>query len=410
MIQQIRRLIPLLLLIFIDSVSYFIVIPVFLQLFYDPSYGLLSADVSNTTRNVLVGSAIALSKLAALIAAPLIGSLSDHLGRKKTLLICLASIIVGFALPILGIWQKSITLILLGRLISGIGTASQPIAQAAVADLATGKRKSYFLSLIAIMMTLSIIVGPLAGGYLSDKHLVAWFSIATPYWAAFLLSIISFMLISIFFRETRSSDMRKQMLSVWDVLTGLPKAIKQYRIGVLLLLFFCLELGWSQYYQGILLILHSNFHYTAQQIANFNAYMGVLMVLGLLILYPLFIQFLNVKTIMTLSMSLVTIGLIACSVFHNTASSQWIWVSLVAIFTGSAYVSLLTLISNRVSATQQGWAMGYTSTLLFSAWVITGFASGWLVSLHMHLPLYIAATALILASLFLFAKPLGEHE
>lgn len=391
-----KRLLPLLLLIFIDSFSYFVVIPVLLQLFYHHQYGLLPNNTSLTIRNTLTGFTIALSTFAALIAAPLIGNLSDKYGRKKVLLICLAGVILGFLLPIIGILQKNIFLLLIGRFIGGVGSASQPIAQAAVADLCEGKEKAFFLSLIALMMTLPIILGPLAGGYLSDSSLVSWFSVTTPYWCAFIISILIFLLIKYSFKETMGHHTHVPILSIKEVILGASSTAKKYHIRCLLLILFFLELGWSQYYQSIPLYLNQQFHYSAQHVSLFYTYTGILMSLSLMFLYPVLIKSFSVKHILDYSIILVLMGLIGCSMLH-TDIVQWIFVPLVAIFTGTAYVSLLALISNQVPTANQGWAMGFSSTVLFLAWMITGFNSGWLISIVAKLPLYVSVIALTMA-------------
>jgi len=399
---NLRRLLPLLLLIFIDSFSYFVVIPVLLQVFYHHQYGLLPSDASQTVRNTVTGFTIALSTFASLIAAPLIGNFSDKYGRKKVLLLCLSGVILGFLLPIIGILQKNIFLFLLGRFIGGVGSASQPIAQAAVADLCEGKEKAFFLSLIALMMTLPIILGPLAGGYLSDSSLISWFSVTTPYWFALLISLLIFILISLFFKETLAEHhSHVPILSIKEVILSASSIAKKYHIGYLLLILFFLEFGWSQYYQSIPMYLIQQFHYSAQHVSLFYTYMGILMSLSLMILYPILIRSLEVKRILVYSIILVLIGLVGCALFY-TATIQWIFIPLVAIFTGTAYVSLLTLISNQVPTSNQGWAMGFSSTVLFLAWMITGFMSGGLISLYAKLPLYLSAVALVVACIVLF--------
>ena len=122
------RLFPLLLLIFIDSFSYFVVIPVLLQLFFHNHFGLLAANVTQTTRDTLTGITISLSPLAALFAAPIVGALSDKYGRKKTLIGCVLAVSVGFLLPILGILQKNLYLILAGRLMAGVCRAGPTVS------------------------------------------------------------------------------------------------------------------------------------------------------------------------------------------------------------------------------------------------------------------------------------------
>ncbi|MCX7121150.1 MAG: MFS transporter [Gammaproteobacteria bacterium] len=384
-----KRLFPLLLLIFIDSFGYFVVIPILLELFFKTHYGILPVNTSMPMRDFLTGFTICLSTFTALIAAPFVGNLSDKFGRKKILLFCLMGVTFGFALPIVGILKKNLLLVLVGRALGGVGSSSQAVAQAAVADLCKDdENKALFLSFIALMMTLPIMLGPLVGGYLSDNHLVSWFSATTPYCLATIISFFCFFIILFFFQETRASTIHAEILSVSDVVFGFKKAIKHYHIGALLVIFFCLELAWSQYYQSISLFLTQQFHYSVQQISLYNALMGVFMSLGLLFLYPMLIKYFSIRKIMANSVLLVFLGLLLCAILP---AYQLFFVWCVAIFTGTAYVSLLTLISNQAPKTHQGWIMGYSSTVLFLAWLITGFNGGLLISLHATLSLWVAA-------------------
>lgn len=384
------RLLPLLLLIFIDSFSYFVVIPVLLQLFYNHQYDLLPLSTSLSTRNILTGITISLAPMAALIFAPFIGFASDQYGRKNTLLMCIICVIVGFALPIVGILKNNITFLLLGRLMAGIGSASQPIAQATVTDLCTGKNRALYLSLIALMMTLALILGPLAGGELTDQHLVHGFSIITPYEFAFGLSAINLLLIMFCFTETKTLDRKTRLFGIKTVVTDIIPLIKQYQMGLLVVIFFFLELAWSQYYQSISLYLQLHWQLRPQTIGLFNSLMGATMSFGLLLLYPIFLRFFSIKTIMQFSIILVLIGLISCNLL-SSIKTQWLFANLVAIFTGCAYVSLVALIADKTDDQHRGLVMGYLSTALYLAWMLTAFDGGFLISWHQKLPLIIAA-------------------
>lgn len=398
-----KRLSPLLLLIFIDSLSFFLIIPILLQLFFKEDFGLLSPDTPMSTRNFLTGFSISLSTFAALICAPFISGLSDRFGRKRLLITCLLIMMLGFVLPIVGIARKSLLLILLGRMIGGIGSVSQPVAQAAVADLTEGKNRSLALSWIGLMMTLPLIVGPLIGAYFSSPKFLAFATITTPYYIAFGLGALNLILICFGFQESLSQEARQtpqtriSMSAKWQL-------IQDSKIGYLLLAFFLAEIAWSQYYQSIPLFLLHAAHYQPEQISQFNTYIGVLMTVSLLILYPKLNPHFSPLNLARYAGLLALLGFAISTLFAPFVLAQWLAVFFIALFVGITYVALLSQISQKLPSNQQGWLMGSTSTLLFLAWVSTGFASGWLISIHLNLPLYLAALA-SLGSLFCIIRP-----
>ena len=125
--------------------------------------------------------------------------------------------------------------------------------------------------------------------------------------------------------------------------------------------------------------------------------MGLVMLFGLLLVYPALLRFFSVRAIMHCAMASVLMGLVICAVFP-AAQIQWIFSAFIALCTGIAYVSLLTVISNQVTSYAQGAVMGYLSALLYFAWMITGFDGGFLISWHITFPLYAAALFLMIAA------------
>lgn len=395
--KQRYGLFSLLLLIFLDSLGYFLVIPVLLRLIFD-SHGLMST-ASLADKNIMLGITIALGFLAMIIAAPYVGRCSDIYGRKKTFLVCLGLSFLGFILPIIGILKSSLSLVIIGRLMAGVGSASQPVAQAAVADVAEGKSKALFLSFIAFAMTLALLLGPLLGGYLSDPNL--GFNTETPYLLGALLVILNIVLLQLGFQETLVNPANKQELRFSALLFGIVPAIKQYKIGILLTAVFLLELGWSQYYNAAMLFLGQQYHYSTEQVSNFGSYLGFLMCLGLLFLYPFLIKCFDLKKILQWGMVAVTLGMLGCT-FISGVWAQWICVIPVTIFTGISYVGLLALLSNKVPAEKQGWVMGYAMTALALAWFITSFISGYLLNADNLLPFIVSSAVLILNTVLIF--------
>ncbi len=407
--NKLSRLIPLFLIIFIDSLGYFLVIPVLLRLFLHGDYNLIPANTPLAIRNMWYGITVTLSPLAFSLLSPVMGSFSDTYGRKKTLLFCLIGSFIGFILPVWGIFYHSLALILFGRFIAGAASSSQAVAQAAIADFTQGKQKAFYLSLIGFAMTLAMVLGPLGGSYFSDTQWVRWFNVMTPYWIGVGLSVINVFLLIFFYFELPSEQKKPTKIPIKQAAVILFEMLFRSTVSRLLLVFFLLELAWSQYYQVIFLYLSERYQYTPTQVALFTGYIGIWMSLGLTVFYRLAIQFLRIKKILMLSIFLTTVGFFACMIIPGV-TAQWIFVILIAIFVGMAYPSLLASLSNNASAEHQGWVMGVASTLLGIAWMLTAFLSGWLINIYHRLPFMFAAVAIFLGLCVLLFGRLNRHD
>ncbi len=67
--------------------------------------------------------------------AAILGDLSDSVGRKKSLMICLIGAFLGYLLSAIAIAFHNFWFLILGRIIAGFTSGSQPIAQAAIVDI-----------------------------------------------------------------------------------------------------------------------------------------------------------------------------------------------------------------------------------------------------------------------------------
>lgn len=104
--------------------------------------------------------------LAATIAAPLYGHLSDHFGRRRMLLIALAV----FTLASAGCaWAPTLLALIVARGIQGLGGGGlMTLAQALIGEHVAPRERGRFAGYFAIVFTLSSTTGPILGAYLTQ--------------------------------------------------------------------------------------------------------------------------------------------------------------------------------------------------------------------------------------------------
>lgn len=395
------QLLPLFFIIFIDTLGYFLVFPVFVRVILHNEGNLFAANWSAASRDFLFGIAVMLSPLAFLIASPYAGNLSDRFGRKKVLLFCLSFGVLGFLLPILGIAKKILSLVFLGRFIAGVSTASQPVAQAAIADFSEGRNKAFYLALIGFAMTLAMVLGPIGGGYISDAHLLKGFGLSTPYWLAVFLSLLNIILLLAYFHEKGQVIYRPEKITLKEHLRKIIKMLVENKLIAIMAVFFLIELAWSQYYQTLYLFLANYYHYSANQIGLFTGFSGLLMSLGLTFIYKYWLRFQTVHKILKISLLISALGFLGSLLIFNPIF-QWIFIIPIAISIGTAYPSALALMSDSAPIDHQGLVLGVASTMLGLAWMMTGFFAGSLSALAPILPILLSCI-FILGACYIFS-------
>ncbi|MBY0378548.1 MAG: MFS transporter, partial [Gammaproteobacteria bacterium] len=257
-----KRLMPLLLVLFIDSMGMGLFFPVLSILIIDPSQRFLSPNHSMEERQFIYGVIISVYMFSWFFGAAILGDVSDFIGRKKSLLICLGGAVIGYAIAGLSIAMDSIALMVIGRLIAGFTAGSQAIAQAAIVDLSDANNKSRNMSWMVLTLSLGFLLGPILGGILSSASLISWFDYTIPMYFAAFISLVNIGLLVYLFNETFIPHKKFELhwLRAVEIFISAFKHTAVRRLSLVLLL---MEVGWGAYFSFIVTFLVNLFHFTA---------------------------------------------------------------------------------------------------------------------------------------------------
>lgn len=124
----------LLAVVFVDLIGQGLVFPIINELVMDPKANFLPVSSSPATRHFDYGLVIGIFFLCWFFGGVYVAKLSDTIGRKKAIMICLFGALVGYMITIAALFADSLWMLILGRGITGFTAGNQPIAQAAMID------------------------------------------------------------------------------------------------------------------------------------------------------------------------------------------------------------------------------------------------------------------------------------
>ena len=226
-----RKLI-ILLTVLIDVLGIGIIIPVLP--FYVESFG-----ASAFTVTLL----FAIFSFFSFFSAPLLGALSDRVGRRPVLIISIASTALGW---LVFAAAGNIYWLFIGRIIDGLAAGNFPIAQSYLVDIAkTDKEKTTNLGLIGAIFGIGLIVGPLLGGVLSQ------ISLSLPFW--FVGGLAAFNVVLAFFNlpetnKNKNKDKRISFKSFYSYLESAQQLQSSVRI-------YCLVFVWPGFSRSAICIV-----------------------------------------------------------------------------------------------------------------------------------------------------------
>jgi len=177
-----RPLLVIFLTIFVNLVGFGIIIP--LLPFYAQTFG---------ASPLVIGLLFASFSVSQLVAAPILGDLSDRVGRRPILLFSLIGTVVSFGMLAVA---HSLAMLFAARIVDGLSGGNITTARAYIADITTEENRAKSFGLLGAAFGLGFIVGPALGALFS--HI----SYTAPIWAAAAITIVATVLAWVWLPET----------------------------------------------------------------------------------------------------------------------------------------------------------------------------------------------------------------
>ncbi len=333
-----KRFLTIFVIIFVQLVGFGIILP--LLPFYGESLG---------ASPLTIGFLYASFSLFQFIFSPILGELSDKIGRRPVLLVSMVGTIISFIL--LGI-ANTIFLLFISRIIDGISGGNISAAQAYIADITDDENRTYGMGIIAAGFGLGFIFGPSIGG------LLAQFGYHVPALFAALLSFIAFVLTYFFLPESLDKTRvplktRKKLFDIELFKDALSRPV----VGMIIMLFFFFMFAHSLLQGTFALFANDSLGFSVLQVGYVFAYTGLVSVITQFVFLKRLVRFLGEKKLAVLGLMFMAVSFFLIPFSHNM-------LELLLVFTilsfGNAIVNpvLTGLASKLTPKHEQGSIMG----------------------------------------------------
>lgn len=350
------RLSTIFAIVFVDLLGFSLILP--LVPFYAKDFG-----ASDTIVGLLVASYAA----AQLIGAPILGRISDRVGRRPVLLISIIGTAVGFIL--LG-FANQLWLLFLSRGLDGLTGGNISVAQAYITDITDEKNRARGLGLIGAAFGLGFIIGPALGGVLStigtNIHTgsLNW-TYALPALTAAAIATINLVAVFIFLPESlteqRRADIKKNARTAFS-LRNLQEAFQRPQVGPLLSTRFFFSLAFAIFQTVFPLYALKRLGLQVNQTAFILTYVGVLVALVQGVIIGRLSARYKERQLILVSTAIMTVGLVAWAL---TPSVIVLLIVLIPIaFSGGVLNTVVnSALTKAVSVEEVGGILGLSAAL-----------------------------------------------
>jgi MFS family permease len=380
-----KKIFPILLVNFIGILGYSVVVPILIFIVIDFGgngfiYGLLGA----------------MYPFFQFIGAPILGKLSDRIGRKKVLIISQLGtfiawllFILAFLLPKTQLWSQNtettgsyimtlpLIVIFLARILDGFTGGNISVANAYLSDISTDEDRDKNFAKMGASTSTGFIIGPVLAGLLAATVLGE----VLPLIVAAFISLIAIFLIQNQLKEsnpcvvdtgkkrsfrqffqvehkecyTEGKKTSSEKISSWKTVISQPGIPKLYAV------YFLTFLAFSLFYAGLPLYASSILEWSASDLGLFLSYSSIIMFITQgPILSRLTETFENQYLIIAGS---ILLGISFLLLSNQNLILLYLSMTILSLGNGIMWPSFMSLLAKTGDKQMQGTIQGYGSSM-----------------------------------------------
>ena len=340
--------------VLLDILAFGMIIPVLPHL-------LASFLEGNLARTAIVHGLFASSFMVMqFIFSPVQGALSDRFGRRPIIL--LSNLGLGLDFLLMAVAQ-TLPLLFIGRVLSGITSASFSTANAYIADVTPPEKRAAAYGKLGMAFGLGFVLAPALGGMLGEAHP------RLPFWIAAGLSLANFCYGYFVLPESLPPERRAPFS--WkraNPIASLAFLAHHPEVFALAGVMFLIGLAHIVYPSTFVLYADYRFGWGAQMVGYTLAGVGVLSIIVQGGLIKRFVKAFGERRTLLMGLGFGAAGFI---LYGLAPSGPWFWAAMpIAALWGIATPAAQALMTRQVSPSEQGRLQGSIGSLNSVAGII----------------------------------------
>jgi MFS family permease len=344
------------------------------------------------------------SSALGLFGSPLVGALSDHMGRRAALVIGALASAVGFTL--VG-FATSMPLLWLSVIPGSLLAHNFTIAKALVADLAPPEERAGVMGKLGLAAGLGFMVGPLVNPFVTTRMQACMFATGVN-----LFSVLTiFQLPAKAATAAHGEEKKAAPKGLGAVFTTVWEAIKEVFVlavaapasaRVILVLRFGLSIGFHLFYTVMQMLLKDRFHFQPADYSNYFAFIGLTYAFSQLVSRGIINRFGKDQTmLLVICLFSLLAGRLVSAITTNTV----VFYSAIAftIFAlGIVNTSVNTTITRIASDSNVGGLMGVLDTSEKLAGIVGPAIGGALYAYYHFAPVIVVCAGYVVLALIVY--------
>jgi DHA1 family tetracycline resistance protein-like MFS transporter len=349
-----------------------------------------------------VGAIDSVYAACALIAAPLLGALSDRIGRRPVLVVSLLGSAVGWAVFGIG---GAIWVFVLARVVDGFTAGDMSVAFAYLADITPAKDRSKRFGLAGAVSGVGFLIGPALGGMLAP------ISLTLPVFLAAGITGLTALLALVVLPESLTPEQRAAAKPAdLNPLRPLVDALRRPHLGPLVAGFGLLSLVMALMVTNLPVLALDAVGWQPLQIGLLLSGVGVMDIVVQGVLLGVLLKVMGERGVVLAGIAGMGVSSGMIALVGSVVPSGWVLLlasMILAIAQGASQATLQGLLSGRVGDEEQGWLAGGLSSINSATGLVGPLITGLLYQQVSRSAPYIAGVVAVVACLVLLRPALA---